>query len=448
MSKLTVRQLNSLTDKDTGRKLFDGDGLYGRIRIQKTGITVTFEYRYKQQGKTRSVICGKWPAESLSHIRKQRDAKKVLLNDGIDPIEQNKTKKLQKKIAMAETIRQQENALVEMTNRRTFSDAIMQWAELELIRRKDCGKETLRTIKKDAFPVLGKLALTDITRPMLMDIFDQVVARGARVMANHLFADLRQFYNFAVAREWVESHPLAGLSKDKIGGRQKERERYLSEDEIIELKQCLPKSGLRQAIQLAIWIMLSTCCRVGELSRARWEHIDFIKETWIIPAQNSKNAKNHTIFLSDFAKTHFQELYNVTGHTQWCLPARDSNKHICPKSIAKQIKDRIREEPLVNRAKPTGILLLSGGTWTPHDLRRTGATMMGELGIIGEVIERCLNHVEQNKLKRIYQRHELKSEKYDAWEKLGMKLATLVNSGNNNASIIRCASGKIHGMIN
>ena len=36
--------------------------------------------------------------------------------------------------------------------------------------------------------------------------------------------------------------------------------------------------------------------------------------------------------------------------------------------------------------------------------------MMVELEVRGEVIEGCLNHVEQNKLKRIYQRHELKAE--------------------------------------
>ena len=48
MSKLTVRQLESLSQKDIGRKLFDTNGLYGRVRKQKTGIVVTFEYRYKQ----------------------------------------------------------------------------------------------------------------------------------------------------------------------------------------------------------------------------------------------------------------------------------------------------------------------------------------------------------------------------------------------------------------
>lgn len=32
MGKLTVRQLESLTEDDIGRKLFNGDGLYGRVR--------------------------------------------------------------------------------------------------------------------------------------------------------------------------------------------------------------------------------------------------------------------------------------------------------------------------------------------------------------------------------------------------------------------------------
>jgi integrase len=51
-----------------------------------------------------------------------------------------------------------------------------------------------------------------------------------------------------------------------------------------------------------------------------------------------------------------------------------------------------------NRAKATGALLLKGGAWTPHDLRRTGATMMGRLGVRLDVIEKCLNHVEQKRI--------------------------------------------------
>jgi len=429
MGKLTVKQLESLTEQDVGHKLFGGDGLYGRVRSQKAGLVVTFEYRFKQQGKTRTATCGKWPAESLRDIRKKRDAKQALVESGTDPVEKAKADRLQKKVEAAQQIERHNEELArlaaEAAARRTFGDAIEQWEKLELSRRKDGGKEAMRGIQKDVIPVLGKVALVDVKRAMLVDILDGVVERGARVMASHLFGDLRQFFNFAIAREWIGAHPLVGLTKEKIGGHQKERDRYLSEEEIIELNQRLPAANLLRTTELAIWVMLSTCCRVGELSQAQWEDIDLEQGEWFIPAGNSKNAKDHTVFFSDFAKRQFQELRAITGDGAWCLPSRDGKRHICLKSIAKQIKDRVRDEPLSNRTKATGALLLPGGGWTPHDLRRTGATMMGELGVMGEVIERCLNHVKGNKLKRIYQRHELKAEQREAWRLLGDRLALL-----------------------
>ena len=83
-----------------------------------------------------------------------------------------------------------------------------------------------------------------------------------------------------------------------------------------------------------------------------------------------------------------------------------------------------------NRAKATGVLILPGGEWTPHDLRRTGATMMGSLGVRPDIIEKCLNHVEQNKLIRVYQRQEMVPEQREAWHKLGERLEVLIGTGN------------------
>ncbi len=78
------------------------------------------------------------------------------------------------------------------------------------------------------------------------------------------------------------------------------------------------------------------------------------------------------------------------------------------------------------RTTLTSSLMLPGGKWTPHDLRRTGATLMGSLGIRPDVIERCLNHTEQNKIQRIYQRAELRPEMAAAWQLLGERLAALL----------------------
>ena len=100
---------------------------------------------------------------------------------------------------------------------------------------------------------------------------------------------------------------------------------------------------------------------------------------------------------------------------------------MCSKTITKQVADRQRGEnsPMSNRTKQTDSLILSGGQWRPHDLRRTGATIAVELGISPEAVERCLNHTEQSKIKRIYQRASYASEKKRAWQMLGDKLARL-----------------------
>jgi len=78
-----------------------------------------------------------------------------------------------------------------------------------------------------------------------------------------------------------------------------------------------------------------------------------------------------------------------------------------------------------NRSAKAQALLLKGGKWTPHDLRRTGATIMTALGILPEVAERCLNHTEENKVKRTYQRHSYSKEMSAAWHKLGHHLEML-----------------------
>jgi integrase len=82
---------------------------------------------------------------------------------------------------------------------------------------------------------------------------------------------------------------------------------------------------------------------------------------------------------------------------------------------------------MTGRTKQTDSLALAGGQWRPHDLRRTGATLMAELGVLPDVIERCLNHTEQTKVKRIYQRAQYEAPMREAWQKLGERLELLKN---------------------
>ena len=91
------------------------------------------------------------------------------------------------------------------------------------------------------------------------------------------------------------------------------------------------------------------------------------------------------------------------------------------------------------RSKQTNSLALAGGKWTPHDLRRTGATLMAELGVLPDVVERCLNHTEQTKMKRIYQRSQYEAAMREAWQKLGTRLSMLNNKSDNVVTLTRVA---------
>lgn len=76
-----------------------------------------------------------------------------------------------------------------------------------------------------------------------------------------------------------------------------------------------------------------------------------------------------------------------------------------------------------------------------HDLRRTAATIMGDLGIRPEVIDRCLNHKEQNKVRRTYQRYSYQPEMKEAWQLLGQRLEALT-SGQQVAKVIPMKAAK------
>lgn len=438
---LTAKELENLTPTDAGRKLSDGNGLHGLVRVSKGGIiSVLFRWRFRHGSKYHDYTCGTWKkGVSLPSIRKQRDAAAAILATGKNP---NEERKLTKEQAAAEQKAELAKIEAHKAALRTFSAALSDWYESKEIRdRKDGGEYLKRAIAKDFLPKLKSVALTDITKTMVADILHDI-AKRAPVMANRLHAGLNQFFGYCCdEREWITKNPLDGTKRAKIGGKEEPRERTLCDPinpekhELKELREAMTAAKLMDSTKAALWIMLGTACRIGEITQARWADVDLKQGLWTIPPENSKNGKAHTVNISPFALQHFKTLHEISGNeSEWVLPASKRNKKgdipVCVKSINKQINDRQRETPMKGRSKLIGTLRLSGGHWTPHDLRRTAATIMGHCGVLSEIIERCLNHVETSKLKRTYQRQEPRQQMQEAWELLGQRLEALLSDEN------------------
>lgn len=309
--------------------------------------------------------------------------------------------------------------------RKSVTELFEHWAKIDLINRKDKGAEVRRMFEKDVLPFLGSLAVADIKKSHITVVTDAMLARGVNRAAKIAFSLMRQMFRFAVDRDLIEYDPTASIRKAKIGGKDVERDRVLSDEEIRTLTKLAPKAGLLPSTEAAIWIALSTCCRIGELLGARWEHLNLVKGTWLIPAENSKNGKPHSITLSPFAVRQFEYVRAHNGTSTWCYLNTDDSGPVCSKTVTKQLGDRQRQPDqgtMSRRSAKAQALLLPGGKWTPHDLRRTGATVMTALGVLPEVAERCLNHTEENKVKRTYQRHSYTNEMSEAWNRLGEHL--------------------------
>lgn len=455
-SKWSTKELDAIGPDWAGDQLSDSDGLFGKVRVNSGKVSVAFNFGFKWQGKTVWHYCGAYPANSLGEIRAERDKARTLCKKGIDPRAHKVAARVEAQAAIEETLRAEEARRVEQL---TFNDLFNAWLR-DGVSRSDGNKGITLAFNKHVIPKLGGIEVRHVTEHHLRAIYRTLIAAGKTPTAVELSKDIGQMLRWAEKRKpWrallVEGNPaeLVEIAKLVPADYVKERDRQLSIEEIVQLhaifesteqayKSSARKYGterpLPKTAQCAIWISLGTLSRTGELHRTEWRHVDFDKRTWFIPAQNTKGERgkkrDQLVHLSDFTLEQFRELHALTGNTRWAFPSKDPEKHISEKSLSKLVGDRQlkfmnRKGKMKNRVESNS-LVLGEREWTPHDLRRTGATLMQGLKISREIINLCQNHVVGSKVDRSYLLEKHDEEKRAAWIKLGDRLEAILNKSN------------------
>ena len=415
------KQITKLkTDKELTIKDSRLPGL--SIRVTKSG-SKSWLLRYSIKGKTKKYTFASFADSNTGHgigthqARQEAAELKEAVRKGIDP-------------AAKPEPEEQGPTMHELRNR---------WLERVLKDKyKDGGTYALGWLDRYIMPKHGDKPVKEFNRADMMEVVERLKLEGKSRASTVVLTTTKQMMTYAVKMGIIEHSPLDVLTRADAGGRDKERERVLcewSDPDSREVKECelaelfgrLEASNLWEGYQAGLKIMLSTLARVGELSQAKWENVDLHRGRWLIPKENSKNGRAHSITLSSYAAEQFRTLHQMTGETAFVFPSgRNEGQPIESKTISKQVRDRQRDKPLAGRGtNHAQSLLLPGGPWTPHDLRRTGATLMASLGLHREIIEHCLNHMETNKMARIYQRHTPVNEMAEAWQKLGEHLASI-----------------------
>lgn len=280
-------------------------------------------------------------------------------------------------------------------------------------------KEKRARLSSDDVKMLANKPLSTVSRKHVADAIDRAKARSDAA-ARLLFADLRPFFKWAHERELMDANPMAGLTAPKTADA---RERVLSDEEV---------RAFWQAASDASWpfasiykLLLLTGARREEAAGMRWSELDLDAGVWLLPGERTKNGRDHCIPLSRQAIALLDRLgiaaikaglgyedgdlvFSTTGTTS---PSGFSK--------AKKSLDIRMQAILGARFKD----------WRTHDLRRTCATGMENLGVDTRVVETALNHVSGTKagIVGVYQRADHRDAVRAAFEAWDRKVAELVD---------------------
>ena len=362
-AKLTDTLLQKRKAPDTGRdEIFD-------TQVQGFGIRIgqrerAFFFIRRVNGEKARFSLGQYPGVSLARAR--AEALEILnqIKIGEDPREDIKQRK-QIIIGNAEN---------------TFG----RLAERFLNEYATGKKKPLRaqTVKGYKWALTGepavawkKRTLASITDRDIIKVIDAFEAKKQFASARLLRAYLHRFFRWAVEKRMIDKNPASNipLASDPSDFK---RERILSTTELRKVLETADK--LENPAKTFINMLAITGQRRGETALIKWSELDLDGDIpkWSIPAENAKNRLAHDVALPTQVVTNLRALPRLGDY----VFTTDGKTPISGFSKLKAKLD-------------AGLIDCSLAHWTLHDLRRSCATGMADLGIGPHIIEAILNHV-------------------------------------------------------
>jgi len=293
--------------------------------------------------------------------------------------------------------------------------------------------EIARRLNKNVLPIIGDVKLSEFHRRDITRCIDAIVERGAPVEANRVFQDVRAMVRWARGRGDLDSNIAEGMKRPTI---EVDRERVLTADEIKTVWEALPAADMIESTRNVLRLCLITGQRVGEISGMTRGELDVDKAIWTLPATRSKNRREHSIPLSaaalEIIAAQIAAVDKLSKRMKrevpaFLFPAPGARATMSSGAVAKAVK---RQE---KKGKAGGATLLGVEPWTPHDLRRSAATHMEEIGVSPFVIGCVLNHVSTTKASitsRVYARYTYDREKREALDLWADRLTGIITGAN------------------
>lgn len=379
---LTDAAIKALKPKDKLYKVVDRDGMY--VAVNPSGAVV-FRYDYRINGRRETLTLGRYGGAGLSLARAREkliDAQRAVA-EGRSPAREKQREKRRIKEA------------------KSFGEFGERW--FQEARMADSTRAMRRSIyERDILPTFRNRLLTEITPDDLRAMCAKVKGRGAPATAVHVRDIVKLVYAFAILHGEKVPNPADEVGPASIATFVP-KDRSLSPAEIRVMLGQLEHVPTLPTIRLGMKLFLLTMVRKSELQDATWDEVDFENAVWSIPKERMKRSKAHNVYLAQQAIDILIALKTCSGNSKYLLPSR----YDADAPMSRATFNRITTAVVV-RAKKEGLLL---EPFTVHDLRRTGSTLLNELGFNSDWIEKCLAHEDGRSSRGIYNKAEYEQQR-------------------------------------
>jgi integrase len=379
---LTDVAIKALKSKEKDYKVADRDGMY--VHVTTKGA-LSFRMDYRLNGRRETIYLGKYGPDGLSLARAREkciDARRAVA-DGISPAIEKQREKRRIKEA------------------KSFGEFGENW--LTAAPMADSTRAMRRSIfERELLPAWRGRLLTEITPDDLRAHCAAIVDRGAPATAIHVRDILKQIYGFAILHGEKVANPA-----DEVGPASTAtfvpKDRSLSPTEIRVMLKQLEHVATLPTIRLGMRLYLLTMVRKSELQDAVWGEVDFDNAVWTIPKERMKRSKAHNVYMSRQVLDIMIALKTCAGNSRYLLPSR----YDADAPMSRATFNRVTYS-VVERAKQEGLPL---EPFTVHDLRRTGSTLLNELGFNSDWIEKCLAHEDGRSSRGVYNKAEYEMQR-------------------------------------
>lgn len=428
--KLTDTKVRKAPARGARYELRDGGGL--SLWVYPTGKK-SWVYTYtlaEADGSKRKkrINLGEYPAVTLEQARERHMEARDLVARGKDPQAEREHRKREEAARRAAEAREKQKI--------TVANLAALYLELHAKRKKRSWKEDERIIKREVLPVWGELDPNEITRVDVNALLDRIVNRGAPVMANRVRALLSKMFRWALGRGYVENNPVEGT---ELPAPERPKDRALSPDEVRIFWHGLDRTALSCEVKTALRLTLVTAQRPGEVAGMRYEELS--REdgmvVWTIPGERRKKNDKHRVPLPPLA---LDLIGPWEGRTGPVFPApKDPSKSITPEALARALARNLGQPETVPPQKhgKRQREKIPVAPFTPHDLRRTAATLMGKAGVMMVFVPLVLGHKPRDVTRRVYDLNEYLPEKARALLLWARYLERVIRGEEPGAEVIR-----------